>query len=317
MKKAKSIDWKTIKRRIYNYSGSPVALTKYFIHLADKIILKLSGKKGIDPKEDLRYKQAIEGKTEIKKNILGSKMILPVADKGLSKDLIIEGIREKEVLKLIQELEKEGNSLVKPDDNVIEIGANIGYYALQWAKIIQKGKGKVWAIEPNPQAFEYLKKNISLNKYNRVFFLNKGLSNKKGKMFFLEHNNWNLSKILSEKEANTNSTKINIDTLDNLFSGKEINLIRMDVEGHEYNILKGGIKILKENPNLKILMEYHPHELTTAQKKDLIKILKDSGFKIKYCVDLNGRIKKARNLSILKTSIHPYHFLFMKNENKK
>ncbi|GAG95136.1 unnamed protein product, partial [marine sediment metagenome] len=65
------------------------------------------------------------------KEILGSKMCLIPSDIGLSKQLIEHGIREEASVKFMKEI-------LQPDWTVIDIGANLGYYALLEANYVKK-----------------------------------------------------------------------------------------------------------------------------------------------------------------------------------
>lgn len=297
-----------------NYSGDWIAFTKYVCFIFSRIFSKRNTKKDIE--KENRYKMIIGDKKEIKIRILGNEMILPSIDKGLSKDLLLDGIREKEVQNLIKRLENDGNPLVTPNSIVIEIGANIGYYALQWAKIINKGLGTLYAIEPNPNCFKYLKRNLNLNRFKCVQLFNKGISNKKGIKYFKLEDQWNLSRVVKKGDG-ANIRRLQFDSLDNLFKGlNNVDLIRMDIEGHEYNLLEGAESFLNKNKNLKILMEYHPNKLTILQKKRMVAILKKAGFTIKYYTDIKGEIKHGGDPSFLIRCIHPFHFLFTKENNK-
>lgn len=264
------------------------------------------------------YKNKIKGKKEIEINSLGNKLILPTSDRGLSRELMMgkEGVREREVLEMIELLKKEGNPLVEPNDNIIEVGANIGYYALQWAKIINKGKGKMYAIEPNPKTFEYLKKNIKMNKYKDIELVNKGISYKKDTLPFFVSKAWNISRFLEEFEKDKANKMVEVDSLDNMFKDIEINLIRMDVEGYEYQVLMGAKKILKKSDNLKILMEIHPNKLSIRQKKEMIELLRKNNFKIKKYTDKWARVRGEAPLSKLLEATESQHFLIEKRKQK-
>jgi len=259
------------------------------------------------------YKKKITGKTEIKITSLGNKMILPTSDIGLSRELIINnGIREKEVLEMIKECKEDGNPIVKPNDNIIEIGANIGYYALQWAKITNSGGGEVYAIEPNPKTFKYLKKNIKINNYDNVHLINKGVSDKKDSLPFYASRAWNLSHFLDKSEKYQANGIIEADSLDNLFKNLRINLIRMDVEGYEYQVLMGAKNILKNNKNIKILMEIHPNKLSRKQKKEIVRILGKNNFEIVKYTDKWANVKDKGPLSKMLEATESQHFLLKK-----
>ena len=72
--------------------------------------------------------------------------------------------------------EYEGNETelvkreIKEGDLVIDVGANIGYYTLIFAKLVGE-KGKVYAFEPEPRSFKLLKKNVEENKYQNIMMV--------------------------------------------------------------------------------------------------------------------------------------------------
>lgn len=87
--------------------------------------------------------------------VMGHKMFLDCKDSlNLS---INNGIYEEFETNIVKEEIKKG-------DIVLEIGANIGYYTLIFAKLVGE-KGKVFAFEPDPTNFALLKKNIEINGY--------------------------------------------------------------------------------------------------------------------------------------------------------
>lgn len=124
----------------------PISLITRYIQLSNRQILKKLIKQS-------------KGRFTIKK-INGSKMYLDINDEGLSHDLISDGVRE---FYATQKMKKE----IKKGDVIVDIGANIGYYALLEARLVGK-KGIVYAIEPVPRNIAILKKNIELNNYSNL-----------------------------------------------------------------------------------------------------------------------------------------------------
>lgn len=98
-------------------------------------------------------------------------MELNLHDRGLSKELCLYGTREPYTTNLM-------STIIKDDDIIIDIGANIGYYALLESKLAPDGS--VYAIEPVCENFDYLKTNVDLNKCTNIKLFNCALSNKRG-----------------------------------------------------------------------------------------------------------------------------------------
>jgi protein-L-isoaspartate O-methyltransferase len=86
-------------------------------------------------------------------------MYLRIRDKGVSRQLALVGVREKFSTETLQGELREG-------DCVVDIGANIGYYALMEARLVGS-YGKVYAIEPVSYNFQLLENNIQLKKLSR------------------------------------------------------------------------------------------------------------------------------------------------------
>jgi len=103
--------------------------------------------------------------------VLGHKMYLDVKD---ALRLSINGVYEPFETELVRKEVKKG-------DVVLDIGANIGYYTLIFAKLVGQ-EGEVLAFEPDPNNFALLKKNIEINGYRNVSLLQKAVSNRSGKI---------------------------------------------------------------------------------------------------------------------------------------
>ena len=209
------------------------------------------------------------------KMVQGSKMKLDLNDKGISKDLAVDGIREPESTNAIKNFIKEG-------DVVVDIGANLGYYALLESRIVGS-KGIVYAIEPSPSNVDGLNENIKLNGYTNIECFTIGIGDKKeiAKMFISPHSNLN-SLVIQKNKKIIGNIYIQITTLDDFLKGKkQPDFVRMDVEGYEYNIIKGMDGLLNSKKPLKIFMELHPHIMEKDKTTFVLKSLMESGFEIK------------------------------------
>ncbi|WP_170228032.1 FkbM family methyltransferase [Vicingus serpentipes] len=139
---------------------------------------------------------------------------------------------------------------LKRDSFFIDIGANVGVYTL-----LASGHNKCQSIsiEPIPQTYQYLNKNIELNQLkDKVNCLNIGLSKQEEELYFTNDGD-TVNHVVPNKANNT--TTVKVDTLDQIFPQQITNdiLLKIDVEGFEYNVLKGGNKVLK-NKNVKAII---------------------------------------------------------------
>lgn len=220
------------------------------------------------------------GKREVLVDILDSKMILDLSDKGICRDLYHNKVRETECTNIYMKLLNKVRN-----GNVLDIGSNIGYYVLIAAKRIN---GKVYAIEPDPRNFELLKRNIEINRLQKkVELYNIAFGDKKGKIRFYQSELRNWSRIARDYEKGIEVDVITIDDfINNYLIGKQISFLRFDVEGYEYFILKGAKRTLKNYDNLQIFMEVHIPLIYEygGDASEMFKILSKYNFKIKYYV---------------------------------
>ena len=83
-------------------------------------------------------------------NINNCKMKILSKDEGISSELIIYGVHEPLTTKLIL-------SEVKPGMTILDIGSNIGYYAILESNLIGT-TGKIYSIEPSPINFKIIRR---------------------------------------------------------------------------------------------------------------------------------------------------------------
>jgi len=213
-------------------------------------------------------------------NVLGNKMYVNCKDLGVTSDLLVKGYYEEHETKIFKELVKAGM-------NIIDIGANIGYYTLIAAKLVGES-GRVYAFEPDLTNYELLVKNIKINGYANVFPFQKAVSNKNGKAkFFIAEDsfgNHSFSKSnISEKAKFTEVRTIALDDFfENTIKDTKIDFIKMDIQGAEGLAIEGMKNILRNN-NVKIFMEFWLKGLKNCgtDPMKLLKDLQECGFRIR------------------------------------
>ena len=215
-------------------------------------------------------------------NIYDYKMMIPLQYDGIGKALYVYRSRELDHKWILDNELLTGNI-------VLDLGANIGYYAIMEAKKVGSF-GKIYGIEPDPRNIEFLKKNINLNKIDNIFEFEQGaISNKNGKSEFILSSKTNLS-ALSNGENQNNFDSVNVQKYDfgeYLKNKKRIDLVRMDIEGHEIEVFDSLINFYKEFQNKlprKIIFETH-FNVYKKKKERVIEVLNkifDIGYNIKY-----------------------------------
>lgn len=141
---------------------------------------------------------------------------------------------------------KRVEKYIKKGDVILDVGANMGNHSLYWAN---EGKAKkIYAFEPLPEAFDILKTNVEINNLQgKVIPLNIGLSSKKtnGRAFVLVDDNIGGTSISQDPEGNLKLERLD----DIIFDEQHIDLVKIDVEGHELYVLQGARNtLLKYKP---------------------------------------------------------------------
>jgi len=228
--------------------------------------------------------------------IMGNKIFL--AEKSIvSAGLALNGIWEETETELVKKL-------IKKNDLVVDIGANIGYFSLIFAKLVGPG-GKVFSFEPELENLNLLKKNIEVNGYKNVIIENTAISDSDGKTkLYLSKNDRGHHRISQSEKQNKNAVTVTKITLDQYFEkktdSKKISFIKIDVEGSEIGVLKGMTSILQGNNNLKLLVEYCPNHILDygAKPEEFVQILKTNGFNI-YQINPERKILEPVSEKIL------------------
>jgi FkbM family methyltransferase len=184
---------------------------------------------------------------------------------------------------------------IKQNAVIFDVGANIGLYSLSYAILYQNAN--IFSFEPHPNTFSKLQTSINLNKdlKTRIKIFNIGLSNRNG---FLDisiptssqHPRYDPEKNILDSELcsihgeGDHKIKCSFETLDNFchHNGiKKIDFIKIDVEGHEYEVLEGAEKSIESTKPI-ICIEYNEitRTLSNYDNESFEKFFRDRGYTI-------------------------------------
>lgn len=169
----------------------------------------------------------------------GVKLLIdPAKDKGVELALYQTGTYEKGTIQLLGDFLKKGSIFM-------DIGANIGLMSTIASKIVGE-KGRVYAVEANPKTIEVLRHNCAINLCENIEILPIALASEKGSAILYE--NWNVNRggasLISQGDEH--GLTVSKERLDDLFSpDSPVHLVKIDVEGFELEVLKGGIAWFK------------------------------------------------------------------------
>lgn len=171
------------------------------------------------------------------------------------------------------------------DAVVIDIGANVGAHTLPLAQYLVFGK--VIAVEPTVWAFERLRKNLDLNQSlnARVESIQCGLVETNSDQ--LETRIYSSWPLLGHghhlhggvSHSTSGADAVTLDTLVEKLGLNRIDLIKLDVDGHEYSVVKGGEKTFSRFRPL-LMMEWAPHQTIEFghQPSELIQLLDEFNY---------------------------------------
>lgn len=196
--------------------------------------------------------------------------------------------------------------LLKPGDTVLDIGANIGAHTLHLARCVSPS-GKVIAFEPTAYAYNKLRQNIALNpalagliQAEQIMLVTSDTKQVKPQLY----SSWQIHDTAAGTHPKhggrlMDTTGAHNLTLDSYIAEHNIgaiSLIKMDVDGHECQVLRGARNILQRDKPI-LLMELMPYGLDEAGASldELLKILLEHGYSL---YDLDGRTSLPNNSSI-------------------
>jgi len=236
-------------------------------------------------------------------------LFLSKNDEGLSTQFVVFGFREPLNLKYSYEF-------VNSSDKVLDIGSNIGLFPL-----LSENAKEIVCVEPLKEAIPLLKKNIEANNLKKKTKIINAAIGKKGRLILEVDKKLNLSKIVDK--PNKYTYEIKSFNLKDMVKKYNSNLIRMDVEGYEYEILHKKIpkKITK------ISLEFHTALLGKKKVKELLDYLENEKFKVKFLIEdlpirlypFHNFLKKVgliKNLTYIKKNLRPKECLSYINKGR-
>lgn len=172
---------------------------------------------------------------------------------------------------------------LKPGMVVVDVGANVGYYALLAASLVGE-KGKVLAFEPSPYAFGKLSDTIHRNHLTQIHAIQAGLSGNSGEAcLYLPKRRGNHTPSMIPNDGGA-PHRVSIYKLDDCLKAEgieQVDLMKIDVEGFEPNVIAGAGEYLRRGKIRAILCEFHTSwlERNGSSSSELYDTLVGLGFR--------------------------------------
>lgn len=204
--------------------------------------------------------------------------IFTTADNYIEWTLLSTGTYEDEINKLIR-------ISLKPGNIALDIGANIGLQSIRMAQCVGIN-GHVYSFEPLNYLQNKFNKNAGLNRFENITLFPFALSDQSGETSYsIDEHIWNQGTFnLNSKNSGGNAQQIIIkvaDELSEIQSLSRLDLVKIDVEGFEFQVLKGLKNTLKKH-RPRIIFEYdHNYWENNGQKmSDCYDFLNSFGYQL-------------------------------------
>lgn len=157
-------------------------------------------------------------------------------------------------------LEDAGLNLDK--ETAVDVGANIGNHSLYFAERFQN----VVSVEPNPDLYPLLRINAALR--NNILVHAVGCSGEPGTGWLaVQRANLGGGGLSSDAVDTSDYTvQVPLHRLDDLIGDQQVRLLKIDVEGHEIEVLRGGHKLLARNKPVVM------YESKSSKREDRIEV---------------------------------------------
>lgn len=202
--------------------------------------------------------------------------------------------------------------LIRDGDVVCDVGAHHGIYSLLAA---QTGRAKdIYAYEPVKENLDFLRNNARLNNLSvKITARNIALSDKVGEVDFQITEASDNANIKGHPNSPTlRIAKIKTSTLDVDFKNSKLDLIKIDTDGYEPYILDGATSILKNNPQLRMLIEFNPKCLrrNRYEPQKFLKRLVEFGFELYLINDSENTISLITDNKTIWSKIESTAYFF-------
>jgi len=224
----------------------------------------------------------------------GFEILLDLHDPAVSRPLLLAGDYEPHVAHTLL-------GLLRTDTHFLDVGANVGYFSLLAAT--RCPQGRVYAVEPDPQNFRLFSASIALNGLReRISAVQTAASDEDGLAMLSDLGNPEnrgarfTAKTRSALEAHVHGpaptfTEVRMARLDRLFAGERIDVLKIDVEGHEPPALRGAEGLLSTYKPA-ILLEFSPGNIiniASEPPETMLQFLRGLGYRWQVISD-DGRL---------------------------
>ena len=186
-----------------------------------------------------------------------------------------------------EELTDKLVSLLKPSSVFYDIGANVGYYSIIASQIVEGGE--VYAFEPIPASRTLMNEHIDINNISNVNVLSYGVSDEIKKVSFTNSSHLSANSYILEGDTPNDGDMLEVEciSIDSGISEKGFkppSIIKIDVEGAEFDVLKGAKETIKKYKPI-IFLATHD-SIVEGVTQSCISFLENLGYDVSSTDDL-------------------------------
>jgi FkbM family methyltransferase len=142
----------------------------------------------------------------------------------------------------------------------VDCGAFVGDTVIDFINRSNRKYKQIFAIEPDVANYQLLLTTIQRENIQNIFPICKGLSSSKNKLRFL-------SDSISSRVSASGMNTIELDTIDSILANSAVSFIKMDIEGFEFEAVKGArTTIQRQHPKLAISLYHKPEDMITIPR---------------------------------------------------
>jgi len=183
-------------------------------------------------------------------------------------------------------------NLTTAESNVIDVGTNVGWTFLNFAR--RCDRGHVIGFEPDPENYEVCRFNVGLNDFRNAILLPKGLGAERARLRMEVRTPGNRGGNRIATGTAVSSVMVDVEALDEvdaLVSWSHVDLIKIDVEGYELHVLIGARRLLTTHKP-KLFIEVDDNNLRDQghSARELMLFLQDHGYHDIRHAETNARV---------------------------
>lgn len=162
---------------------------------------------------------------------------------------------------------------------VVDVGANIGFYTVLFAKLTGKN-GRVVAFEPDATNFRHLKEAV--RSCGNVTARQSAVGEKNGWVRLYLSGRLNVDHHAYNDGDERRTVAVKMVCLDDFLPDLQVDVMKVDTQGYDFFVIKGAKKLIKKSKRLYLASEFWPYGLKQAgvSGEKYLELLNQLGFKI-------------------------------------